>query len=58
MAEGYKGGLPTFDEWWDENEKQFTSDSCHMSEYRMAKVVWDAATEAAKAAANEKASKG
>ncbi len=35
----------TFDEWWDENEKQFTSDSLHMSEYHMASVVWEAAQE-------------
>lgn len=33
----------TFDEWWNKNESQFTADSCHMSEYHMASVVWNAA---------------
>lgn len=37
---------PTFTAWWDANEKQFTSDSCHMSEYHMASVVWEAAQSA------------
>jgi hypothetical protein len=32
-----------FDEWWDKNEKQFLADSCHMSEYHMASVCWNAA---------------
>lgn len=32
------------EKWWDENEKQFMSDACHMSEFHMASVVWDAAT--------------
>lgn len=32
-----------FSEWWDENEKQFMSDACHMSEFHMASVVWEAA---------------
>ncbi len=36
-------GEQTFDQWWDTNEKQFAADSCHMSEYHMASVVWDAA---------------
>ncbi len=36
----------TFDEWWDKNETQYSSDSCHMSEYHMASVVWNAAFEA------------
>lgn len=34
-----------FDKWWDENEAQYTSDSCHMSEYHMASVAWSAAIE-------------
>lgn len=33
----------TFDEWWDINEKQYSADSCHMSEYHMAHFVWKAA---------------
>lgn len=33
----------TFDEWWEKNEKQYLEDSLHMSEYHMAKMVWDAA---------------
>lgn len=37
-----------FEEWWDKNEKQYTNDSCHMSEFHMANVVWKAATEAKK----------
>lgn len=32
-----------FSKWWDENEKQFMSDACHMSEFHMASVVWEAA---------------
>ena len=32
-----------FEEWWDENEKQFMADACHMSEFHMASVVWEAA---------------
>ena len=32
-----------FDEWWDGNEAQYTADSCHMSDYHMAKTVWEAA---------------
>ena len=33
----------TFEEWWDKNEKQFSADACHVSEYHMASVVWTAA---------------
>ena len=40
-----KPGL-SFDEWWNANEMQYTSDSCHMSEYHMASVVWKAALSA------------
>ncbi len=40
----------TFEEWWDANEKQFTADSCHMSEYHMASVVWDASKRIERAA--------
>lgn len=36
----------TFDEWGDANEKEYSSDSLHMSEYHMARVVWEAASEA------------
>lgn len=38
----------TFDEWWEKNEKQYTNDSLHMSEYHMASVVWEAAFKAGK----------
>ena len=37
----------TFDEWWQENEKWYSSDALHMSEYHMASVIWGAATAAA-----------
>lgn len=43
----------TFDEWWNLNEKQFTADSCHMSEYHMASVVWEAAFKAGELAKKE-----
>lgn len=33
----------TFDQWWGNNEKQYSADACHMSEYHMASVVWEAA---------------
>lgn len=33
----------TFDEWWEKNEAQYSSDACHMSEYHMAFTVWNAA---------------
>jgi hypothetical protein len=33
----------TFDKWWEDNEKEFTSNALHMSEYHMASVVWEAA---------------
>ena len=33
------------EKWWDANEKQFMADSCHMSEFHMAGVVWKAAIE-------------
>ena len=32
-----------FKEWWDRYETQYLEDSCHMSEYHMASVVWNAA---------------
>ena len=34
-----------FEAWWDKNEKQFIADSCHMSEFHMAGVVWEAAVQ-------------
>lgn len=33
----------TFEQWWEANEKQYSADACHMSEYHMASVVWAAA---------------
>jgi hypothetical protein len=36
----------TFNEWWQENGHQYSSDALHMSEKHMASVVWDAATAA------------
>lgn len=36
----------TFDQWWEANEKQYSSDALHMSEYHMAHMVWKAAFEA------------
>ena len=35
-----------FPEWWDAHEKEYMSDSLHMSEYHMASVVWEAAQKA------------
>lgn len=34
----------SFEEWWKANEKQYSADACHMSEYHMASVVWEAAS--------------
>lgn len=34
---------PSFDEWWEENEKQYSADARHMSERHMASLVWAAA---------------
>lgn len=42
MGNGLMKINPQFEKWWDDNEKQFTSDSRHMSEFHMAHVVWDA----------------
>lgn len=33
----------TFEQWWEQNEKQYSADACHMSEFHMASVVWAAA---------------
>lgn len=41
--------LKQFDEWWNKNEAQFTADSCHMSQYHMASVVWAAAVKSQEA---------
>lgn len=41
-----QGAGMTFDEWWDENQAQYSNDSLHMSEYHMASVVWAAAVAA------------
>ena len=32
-----------FEQWWEENKKQYMSDACHMSELHMASTVWAAA---------------
>jgi hypothetical protein len=37
-----------FDLWWNENEKQFISDSLHMSDYHIASIVWNAAIKSEK----------
>lgn len=37
------------DAWWDKNEVQYSSDACHMSEYHMVSVVWEAAVQAERA---------
>lgn len=36
----------TFEEWWNVNGRRYSEDACHMSEYHMAKVLWDAALQA------------
>lgn len=35
--------IQTFDEWWNAHGAQYSADACHMSEYHMAHVVWEAA---------------
>lgn len=41
-----RGKEMKFNEWWDENEKEYLSDALHMSEYHMASVIWEAAQKA------------
>jgi hypothetical protein len=42
-----------FEGWWDKNEEAYLADSCHMSEFHMASIVWQAATAAKQAEIDE-----
>lgn len=38
--------MPTFEQWWEKHEAQYSADACHMSEFHMASTVWAAAVAA------------
>jgi hypothetical protein len=39
----YDPKVMSFDQWWNENESTYSASALHMSEYHMARLVWDAA---------------